>query len=72
MGGGGGGEGEGEGGVGGRRIGTQEPPYFLYKAHWHDLFYKTVLSHENIPNGIENRGHCSFSPQGKITQKIYR
>ena len=35
-----------------------------------DLFYRTVSSHENIPYGIQNSGHCSFNNQGKITQKV--
>ena len=30
---------------------------FLYIAHCHDLFYRTVQSHENIPNGSQNRGY---------------
>ena len=45
---------------------------FIHKTHCHDLFYSTVYSHENIPNGIQNRGHCSFNHQGKITQKSER
>ena len=49
---------------------TQEPPYFIYKTHCHDLFYRIIWSHENIPNGFQNRGHFSFNHQGKITQKV--
>ena len=29
-----------------------------------------IQYHENIPNGIPNRGHCSFNHQRKITQKV--
>ena len=28
---------------------------------------QTVKSNENIPNGIQNRGHCSLNHHGKIT-----
>ena len=52
-------------------LSTQEPPYFIHKTHCHN-FYRTVQSHEIIPNGIQNRGHCRFNHQGKITQKVYK
>ena len=45
-------------------------PIFLYTTHCHDLLYRTVWFHENNHNGIQNRGHCNFNHQGKITQKV--
>ena len=38
--------------------------------HCHDLFYRTVWFHENNSNGFQNREHCSFNDQGKITEKV--
>ena len=49
---------------------TWRLPYFLYTTHCHDLFYKTIQFHENNPDGIQNREHCSFNNQGKLTQKV--
>ena len=40
--------------------------FFLHKTHCHDLFYRTVWSHENI----QKRGHCGFNNQGKISQEV--
>ena len=60
--------GGGGGGGGGGAAMTQEPPYFIHNTYCHNLFYRT--SHENIPYGIQSRGHCSFNNQGKITQKV--
>ena len=33
-------------------------------------FYRTVQFHENNPNGIQNREHCSLNNRGEITQKV--
>ena len=38
--------------------------------HCHDLFCRTIWFHENNPNGIQNREHCSVNNQGEITQKV--
>ena len=38
---------------------------FLYKTHWHDLFYRTVRSHENIPDGIKIEGIVALTIKGR-------
>ena len=55
----------GGGGGGGGGIWAQEQPDTLA---WPLLQNRIV--YENVPNGIQNRGHCSFNHQGKITQKV--
>ena len=59
--GGGGGGGGGEGGH------EHKSHHILYTQ---DTLSQPLLSHENIPIGIQNRGHCSFNHQGKLTQKV--
>ena len=47
-------------------------PYFLYTTNCHDLFYRTIQFHDNNPDGIQNREHCSLNNQGEITQKVWK
>ena len=35
----------------------------------YDLFYRTVKFHENNPDGIQNREHCSLNNQGELLRK---
>ena len=49
-----------------------ESRHIFYTTHCHDLFYKTVQFHENNPEGIQNREHCSLNNPGEITMKIYK
>ena len=55
------------GGGGGEGSGYEHKATIV--LHCHDLLYRTVWSHENIPNGIQNKGHCSFNHQGKIIRR---
>ena len=66
------GGGGGGGGVVSWHMNMTATIFFIHNilSHCHDLFYKTVLTQENIPNGIQNREHCSCNHLGKITQKV--
>ena len=55
-GGGGWGGGGGGGGKGGQGCVSGWGPYFLYMTYCQNFFYRTVQSHENIPNSIQTRG----------------
>ena len=46
------------------------PANFIYMTHCHDLFYRAVKFHENNPDSIQNREHCSLKNQGEITQQV--
>ena len=46
-------------------LGDMNTTYFLYTTDSHDLFYRTLQSHENIPNGIQNRGIVALTMKGR-------
>ena len=56
----------GGGGGGGVRGGYKHKrPHILYTRH---IVMTSTTEPYTIPNGIQNRGYCSFNRQGKITQ----
>ena len=42
---------------------------FLYTTHCHNLFYRTIQSHEKIPNGIQKKGIVALTIMGRLLRK---
>ena len=61
----------GEGAAAGEGGYEHKSRHILYTRHIVTTSSTKVYSlMKFIPNGIQNRGHCSFNNQGKITQKV--
>ena len=61
----------GGGGGGNKNINTRATIFYIQGTLSQPLL-QTILSHENIPKGIQNKSHCSFNHQGKIIQTVQK